>query len=362
MPSNAEPKVVNHSPENPSCNRKRSAKDNQERAPKVIILDHDSVLNKPNVSYVYNNGEDDLDDKDASNVDDSEKSDSEAYVSQNKSVNMTGSENSLPGFKVVEPCNSANLKPMFMSNKDLPSYLEKIVVATHIPVNNQFSAAHSIPEIMMQLVKGITPTHDTIVPPLMQLDKVLMPHFSDSQFEVLQDHLSNEYRINKVPFAAFLPYIRNTNSANLNLIRLRNSLISLWNFSSVLPNLMASGKDLDFNKFVYNFFVPPLVNLFQAYQSQVYTLRSLAWPRTLKHLKLGIIRAPLSKGSLWTLTSSDLKSISEASKPKPNSFFRGRSNRRFFRRPFGRSRFRGNSNFRWQSFHKKSNQSEKTNQ
>ena len=269
---------------------------------------------------------------------------SQNYSSDNESENADSQNHfsDMTGFAFAPNHVSKNLDPFVLECNSLPMHLLKFIDS---PCTiKDFKAGHMVPELIQQLVKGLTPNcQDTILQPLMKTEKQMAPLFSDPIFEILQDHMVNDYKINNVPFSVFTPCIKNVIGSNVNLVRIRSSMLSLWNFSAVLPKMMSNVDDSDFNKFVYTFFIPPLINLFQTYQSQVYSLRSLAWPIHLNSLKRRIVRAPLVKGSLWNISDKDVKHISEKFSSRQNQFFRNRPYRRSLggiRRQSGRSRFR----------------------
>ena len=286
----------------------------------------------------------------------------EGYLDPLKNDSVCNLDHSLAGFSEIPNSQSESLKAIMLNSTSVPDYIKLYV--KDIFASTNFASAFKVPKIVQQLFKGIMPQNDSILQPIMKIPKIMEPVFSDPQFDIMQDHISNDYKINNIPFAAFSPQLKRTNSFSFNLIRIRSSMLNLWNFSSIIPTLIEVMNDENFNKFLYAFFVPSLVNLFQAYQSQVFSLRNAAWPKHLISIKHRIIRAPLTKGSLWTLSQSDLKLIADLQKPQTHrsQFFRSRSFRRSFRRAgrYNSFRFRGHSQQRFNSFKaKSSNESSK---
>ena len=240
-----------------------------------------------------------------------------------------------------------NLEPVFFKSENTPPYIRKYVENITEPTTSAFTTAHDVPIIIQQLTIGANENSQetfNILCPTLKIEKEMQNLFADKEaFGVLEDHLMNDYKINRVPYSAFVPNLKLSAAHSLNLKKIRTVLNLLWNFSAILPHFMRQVADCDFNKFIKKFFIKALIILFNIYQTQVFMLRAITWPKELRELKAKYIKAPLVKGSLWNIKENDAQKLTDEQRSKRKQFFRSNENRRYRGRA-SRGRFR--SNFR----------------
>ena len=248
--------------------------------------------------------------------------------------------------KRIKRIRQENIEPVFFEPENIPQYITKYVDNIHTPTSYNFSTSHNVPLIIQRMAKGNSEMHQAnngnIFSPMIKLEKCMQNQFDDKIFELLEDHLQNEYKITKVPYAAFIPYTKQAIPAIINLSKTRAVINLFWNFTAILPQFMTQIGDSDFNKLIDKFFIKPLLLLFSVYESQVYLLRFLTWPKELREFRNHYIKLPLIAGSLWNIKEQDALKLSEQLRIKRKTFFRGNSKR--YRGRSGRGRHR--SNFR----------------
>ena len=242
----------------------------------------------------------------------SEDSEDEAEDSA-KNVKLMPKENeNCFGFSELNAQKLITLPTLTLFQSKLPDYISEFFPKFKAPPpNTELLATIDVSNVVVGVLKGffaskLLDVNFSITVPKGQLG-VDTP---DIDFSVWMDHLNNNYTINQVPHNVFS--VKFCNPSRFLARSLKNSRYILRSLLVSADHLLKCNKtnDLSSSEFLNETIFKPIAVEMSQYLSVVRELRLRFLPFKLKSC-INLIKAPLSKGSLWTIPEKEIEQLTK---------------------------------------------------